>query len=54
MRFLIAIEGYRGEPTSFIDITEEMLIAHPEITFKMGEVLGLFFRHGGKEMRGSE
>lgn len=54
MRFLIAIEGYRGTPTSFIDITEEMLLAHPELTFKMGEVIGLYFKLGGKETRGEE
>lgn len=47
MRYLIAIDDYERD-TMFIDISDDMLIAHPELVFKMGEVVGLFIKYGGK------
>ena len=48
MRYLIAVEGHRDEEPYFIDITPEMIDAHPELAFKMGEVIGKFLIYGGK------
>lgn len=44
MRYLIAIE----RDTMFTDISDGMLNAHPELAFKMGEVVVLFIKYGGK------
>ena len=48
MRYLIAVEGHRDYDPYFIDITPEMIDAHPELAFKMGEVIGLFGKFGGE------
>lgn len=47
MRYLVAIDDYERD-TVFIDISQDMLIAHPELAFKMGEVVELFIWYGGK------
>jgi hypothetical protein len=54
MRYLIAVEGHRDYDTYFIDIDEEMTKAHPDLVFKMGEILGLYSKYGGILKDGTE
>jgi len=48
MRYLIAVEGHRDYDTYFVDITPEMIDAHPELALKMGELIGTYKRFGGE------
>lgn len=48
MRYLIAVDGWRNFDTVFMDIDEKMLEAHPEMVFKMGEIMGEFIKNGGE------
>lgn len=50
MRYLVAVEGHRDFDTYFIDFTPEMLNKHPDLIFKMGELMGLHARYQAEDV----